>query len=155
MLASIAKLASVFGLYGQVCANEEAIVLSTYSFVQRDKGTTSVVKKLPCFGLRLSGLNKMLRFCRLMVKNAPGSPHKTFRLRITWWHPLLFKPSLFISFFPIASFSDMQAAGSTSCSAFNLKRAVCKNQKYHTACVERVVVSTLKHWNVGATFGIT
>lgn len=71
MLASIAKLASVFGLYGQVCANEEAIVLSTDSFVQRDKGPTSVVKKLLCFCLRLPGLDKMLRCRRLRVKKCP------------------------------------------------------------------------------------
>lgn len=68
MFASIAQLAPVFGLYGQVCANEEAIVLSTDSFVQRDKGHASVIKKLPCFCLRLSGLDKMLQPRRLVVK---------------------------------------------------------------------------------------
>lgn len=71
MYANIAKIASVFGLYGQVCANEEAIVLSTDSFVQRDKGPASVIKKLPYFYLLLSGLDKMLLPRRLMVRKYP------------------------------------------------------------------------------------
>lgn len=47
-------------------------------------------------------------------KIAPGSPHKTLTLRRTGSHPVLFEPSLFISFFPIASLSDMHAPGYTS-----------------------------------------
>lgn len=71
MSASSVKLATVFGLYGQVCANEEAIVPSTGSFVQRDKGPTSVVKKLPCFCWRLHGSDVMLHSRCLMVKKCP------------------------------------------------------------------------------------
>lgn len=100
---SSVKLATVFGLYGQVCANEEAIVPSTDSFVRRDKAPTglgSCGQEVAMFVLA-SPRRSAPAVC--WSENAPGSSHKTLTLRINGSHSVLFKPCLFISSFPLIS----------------------------------------------------
>lgn len=72
--ASGVKLAAVFGLYGQVCANEEAIVPSTDSFVRRDKapiGLGSCGQEVAMFVLASLRLNVTLSSGCMLVRKCP------------------------------------------------------------------------------------